>query len=197
MSLLPRARLNRRPIGLGQDDEDTERGGDRDRQDRSTQRGGDRTANAMHPMNSPMIPSAGGSVKRTRAYAAVEPRISAMTRAREPDDDRVDVRPERVVAELDEDVVPCVERRLEVDERHVERALVDLVRRLERGDDQPVDREQDDQRPADSRQNAPNLASGCRSSGERRRNGLRGRRPRRGACGGAIALMRRSSRVGG
>ena len=87
-----------------------------------------------------------------------------MTELDEPDDHRVDVRPERVVAELDEDVAPGVEGRLEVDERDVERALVDLVRRLERGHDQPVDREQDDERPANSR------------SDERRRTSAGGRR---------------------
>ena len=89
-----------------------------------------------------------------------------MTRARQPDDHGVHVRPERVVAELDQDVVPGVEGRLEVDERDVERALVDLVRRLERGDEQPVDREQDDERPAEQQRGTrANFAGGERSDG--------------------------------
>ena len=36
-------------------------------------------ANARQPMNSPMIPKRGLYRKRTRAYAADEPRMSAMT----------------------------------------------------------------------------------------------------------------------
>src|SRR6185436_9018302 len=61
------------------------------------------------------------------------------------------------VPEVDEDVVPGVERRLEVDERDVERPFVDLVGRLERRDEQPVDREQDDDRPADQQYEGEDL----------------------------------------
>ena len=78
-------------------------------------------------------------------------------RAGQADDDGVDVRPKRVVAELDEDVAPGVEGRLEVDEGDVERALVDVSGRLERGHDEPIDREQDDDRPAEQQQERPEL----------------------------------------
>ncbi len=40
--------------------------------------------NPMQPMNSPMIPQRGLYRKRTRAYAADEPRISAMTALESP-----------------------------------------------------------------------------------------------------------------
>ena len=76
--------------------------------------------------------------------------------------------------------MPRVEGRLEVDERDVERALVDLVRRLERGHHEPVDRQQDDQRPAAQQAGRAELGERVHSSGERRRNGSRGRSPRRG-----------------
>ena len=78
-------------------------------------------------------------------------------RAGQADDHGVDVGPERVVAELHEDVAPRVERRLEVDERNVERALVDVGGRLERGHDEPIDREQDDGGPAEQEQEGREL----------------------------------------
>ena len=72
---------------------------------------------------------------------------TASTVLAERDDDRVEVGPERVAAEIDEDVAPGMERRLEVDEGQVERAVVDLDRQLERGDQHPVERQQHDERP--------------------------------------------------
>ena len=82
--------------------------------------------------------------------------------AGQPDDDGVHVRPQRVVAELEEDVVPGRQRRLEVDERQVERTSVDVDRQLERRDGQPVQREQDDERPADQQDVRDELARRAR-----------------------------------
>ena len=69
--------------------------------------------------------------------------------AREADDDGVHVRPQRVVPEIEEDVAPGRERRLEVDERQVERAAIHVDGQLERRHRQPVQREEDDEGPAD------------------------------------------------
>src|SRR6267378_3761482 len=70
-------------------------------------------------------------------------------RAGEPDDHGVEVRPERVLTKVEEDVVPGVERRLEVAPRDIERPAVDREGRLERGHGQPVEREQDHERPGE------------------------------------------------
>ena len=68
--------------------------------------------------------------------------------ARQADDDRVDVRADSVVAKVHEDVAPVLEGRLEVDEREEDRPGVDLDGQLQRGDREPVDREQHHEAPA-------------------------------------------------
>ena len=162
MSLLPSARVNRRPMVWARMTK-TPSAATRRRPERRAERGRDqqeRQAADEQPDDPEPWPVREAD-QRVGGERAQDERDE---RAREPDDDRVDVRPKRVVAELDEDVAPGVEGRLEVDERDVERALVDLVRRLERGHDEPVDRQQDDERPAAQQQNAANLATGCMST---------------------------------
>ena len=126
MSLLPSARLNRRPMVWARMHEDAERrGGERPSgapsavATNSERHAADEQADDPEPRP---VREADQRVGRER------PEDERDERAREADDDRVDVRPKRVVAELDQDVAPGVEGRLEVDERDVERTLVDLVR---------------------------------------------------------------------
>ena len=79
-------------------------------------------------MNSEMTPSARPVLEaHQRIGGAARRASSARTELRERHDHRVDVGPQRVVPQVDEDVVPGVERRLEVDERHVERAAVTWI----------------------------------------------------------------------
>ena len=80
--------------------------------------------------------------------------------AAERDDDAVHVRPERVVAEVEQDVLPGIQRRLEIDERDVVRTLVDLDRQLQRRDREPVQREQHDDRPTDQERVGEHLRAG-------------------------------------
>ena len=68
-------------------------------------------------------------------------------RAEQRHDHRVAIGAQRVAEHGAEQVLPGVERRLEVNERQVEWALVDVERQLERGDREPVEREQDDEGP--------------------------------------------------
>ena len=79
-------------------------------------------------------------------------------RARERHYDRVEIGAERVVLQQHE--VPRVERRLEIDERNVERPAVDLDLDLERGHEHPVEGKEDDERPQaeDRRKRRPSSA---------------------------------------
>ena len=72
-------------------------------------------------------------------------------RGAEGDDDRVDVGAQGVVAELEQDVVPGVGRGREVDEGNEVGPVVHLDRQLERGDEEPVEREQHHQQPEDEK----------------------------------------------
>ena len=88
------------------------------------------SARAIAKMNRPMMPSRGRYWKRTSAYAAVDPSISASTALTSPTTTVLMYGRTVVVAELDQDVVPRVERRLEVHEGDEERPAVDLDRQL-------------------------------------------------------------------
>ena len=83
-------------------------------------------------------------------------------------DHRVEVGPQRVVASMvDEEVLPGIQRRLEVDARQVERAVIDVDRQLERGDREPVEREQHDEGPEaeqDVGHDRPGAAGSMRSA---------------------------------
>jgi hypothetical protein len=68
-------------------------------------------------------------------------------RARERHDHRVQIGPEGVGAEIDEDVLPGVQRRLEIDPHQIERPIVNLDWELEGGDEHPIEGEQHHERP--------------------------------------------------
>ena len=67
---------------------------------------------------------------------------------------------QRVVAELEEDVVPGVHRGLEVDEGNKVWPVVDLHRQLERRDEQPIEREQHHQEPEHEKRVDQHLGGG-------------------------------------
>jgi hypothetical protein len=59
------------------------------------------------------------------------------------DDNRIEIRAKRIVAEIDQDVVPGMQRRLEVNERQIGWSFVDMNWKLEGGDGQPVERKRE------------------------------------------------------
>ena len=121
MSLLPRLRGNRRPMVWAEDE-------DRDsRQATAIGTGAPSAtatkASAIAPDEQPDQPELGPIREPHERVGGERAQEQRDRGAGEADDDGVDVRAQGVVAQLDQDVAPGVERRLEVDEREVERPL--------------------------------------------------------------------------